>query len=189
MWLIEAGDFASAEPLVRGALEMRRKLLGRSIRDVAGSMTLLAGLLVETGRYEEALALASGRKASGSRRLPRITGARPAPRRPKGAALAGLQRFDEAEKLLLTSYKVLHDDRGVLKFYTTSSSRWLAKLYQAMGQPGEGGRVRGQAARLGALRERSLGRVGHGGALVDITPAARSGSEGNLRQASLLRAC
>ena len=52
-----------------------------------------------------------------------------------GAALAGLQRYDVAEKLLLTSYKVLNNDRGVLKFYTTSSSRWLAKLYLAMGQP------------------------------------------------------
>ena len=28
MWLIEAGDFAAAEQLVREALEMRRKLLG-----------------------------------------------------------------------------------------------------------------------------------------------------------------
>ena len=42
---------------------MRRKLLGPEHSDVAGSMTLLAGLLVETGRYEEALKLARDAKA------------------------------------------------------------------------------------------------------------------------------
>ena len=30
---------------------------------------------------------------------------------------------------------MLHNDSGVLKFYTTNSSRWLAKLYQSIGQP------------------------------------------------------
>ena len=42
MWLIEDGDLASAEPLVRESLEMRRKLLGADHADVASSMTLLA---------------------------------------------------------------------------------------------------------------------------------------------------
>ena len=31
-----------------------------------------------------------------------------------------------------------------MKFYVTSSSRWLAKLYQAMGQPEKAGRYKQQ---------------------------------------------
>ena len=98
-------------------------------------MTLLGCLLVETGRYEEALTLAADAKAIWLKALAQGTLAcRERRRRPRRGA-AGLRRFDEAEKLLLTSYKVLHEERGVLKIYATSSSRWLARLYQAMGKP------------------------------------------------------
>jgi tetratricopeptide (TPR) repeat protein len=144
MWEIEAGDFTEAEPLVREALEMRRKLLGPEHADVAGSMTLLASLLVETGRYEEALKLAADAKAIRLKELAPDTWRTASASATEGAALAGLRRFDEAEKLLLASYKVLHEDTGALKFYVTSSSRWLAKLYQAMGQPEKARRYRQQ---------------------------------------------
>ena len=135
MWLIEDGDLKSAEPLVRGALEMRRKLLGPEHADVAGSMTLLACLLVENGRYEEALKQATDAKAIWLKALPKDNWRAASAVAVQGAALAGLRRYDEAEKLLLASYKVLHEEKGVFKIYVTGSSRWLAKLYQSMGRP------------------------------------------------------
>ncbi len=68
---------------------MRRKLLGPDHADVASSMTLLAGLLVETGRYEEALPLATDAKAIWLKALLPDTGEQPAPRRPKARPWPG----------------------------------------------------------------------------------------------------
>ena len=135
MWLIESGDLQSAEPLVRGALEMRTKLLGPEHADVASSMTMLGCLLVEAGHYDEALAVAKDAKTIWLKALGPDNWRTASAEAVEGAALAGLRRFDEAEKLLLTSHKVLHEKKGVLKFYATKSSRWLAGLYQAMGRP------------------------------------------------------
>ena len=127
---------------MRGALEMRRKLLGANHADVAGSMTLLAGLLVETGRYEEALSLASGAKAIRLKALAPDHWRTASAAAAEGGALAGLKRFDEAEKLLLASYEVLHKDKAAVHIYVTGSSRWLAKLYQAKGEPAKADRYR-----------------------------------------------
>lgn len=142
MWLMESGDLASAEPLLRGALEMRTRLLGPDHSDVAGSKTLLAGLLVETGHYSEANRLAIQARAVWTRTLGpghwRTASAEAA----EGAALIGLRRLDQAEKLLLASNKVLHKDRGAVHIYVVNSDRWLAKLYEAMGQPARAARYR-----------------------------------------------
>ena len=155
MWLIEAGDFAAAEPLVRGALEMRKKLLGPEHADVAGSMTLLAGLLVETGRYEEALDAGHGRKGHLAQGVDALTpGVRPAPTAAEGAALAGLRQFDEAEKLLLASYKVLHEDRGAVHVLRDEFESVARKALPGDGAARKGAQV--QAARLTAA-ERSSG--------------------------------
>ena len=105
MWLIEDGDLASAEPLVRGALEMRTKLLGPDHADVASSMTLLAGLLVETGATRKRWRWLGTPRLSGSRRWLPDTGARPARGGAKVRPWPGCGRYDEAEKLLLASYR------------------------------------------------------------------------------------
>ncbi len=142
MWLLEDGDLASAEPLLRESLEMRKKLLGADHADVASTMTLLAVFLIETGRYEEALTLATGAKGILLKALAADHWRTASAAAAEGGALAGLKRFDEAEKLLLASYKVLHKDKSALHIYVTGSSRWLAKLYQAMGQPAKADRYR-----------------------------------------------
>jgi serine/threonine-protein kinase len=121
---------------------MRRKLLGPDHPDVATSMTLLASVLIDTGRNEEALALAKDAKAIWLKALPpghwRTASAEAA----EGAALAGLGRYDEAEKLLLASYGVLHNEQGAAHVYVVNSSRWLVKLYLATGQPAKATRYR-----------------------------------------------
>ena len=60
----------------------------------------------------------------------------------EGAALAGLGRYSEAEKLLLGSYGVLHKDKGAAHVYVVNCSRWLVKLYLATGQPAKAARYR-----------------------------------------------
>lgn len=135
MWLMEDKDLASAEPLLREALELRRKLLGPEHADVAGSMTLLAGLMVESGRYEEALPLATDARAIFLKELAPDHWRTASAASAEGAALAGLRQYAKAEKLLLESNAVLHEDTGALPYFVNSSSRWLAKLYQAKEQP------------------------------------------------------
>ena len=105
-------------------------------------MTLLAGLLIDTGRYEEALRLATDAKAIWLKTLApghwRIASAESA----EGAALAGLRQFEKAEPLLLASHAVLSKEKGAAHVYVSSSNRWLAELYQSMGQPDKAARYR-----------------------------------------------
>jgi tetratricopeptide (TPR) repeat protein len=135
MWHMEDNDFAAAEPLLREALDLRRRLLGPEHADVAGSMTLLAGLLIDTGRFDEALAFASEAKTISLGALPSGHWRTASAASAEGAALAGLQQFQEAEKLLLESYGVLSNDPAAPLFYVASSRRWLAELYEALGRP------------------------------------------------------
>ena len=67
----------------------------------------------------------------------------------QGAALAGLKRYAEAEKLLLESHAVLHRDSAALRYFVKSSDRWLADFYKATGQPEKAAKFLAQAAREG----------------------------------------
>ena len=105
-------------------------------------MTLLAGLLIETGRYEEALALASEAKTILLKALGPDHWRTASAESAEGAALAGLRQFEKAEKELLASHSVLQNDKAAVHIYVTNSNRWLAKLYRAMGQPDKAARYR-----------------------------------------------
>ena len=98
-------------------------------------MTLLAGLLVETGRYDEALALATKAKAIWLKALGPDHWRTASAEATEGGALAGLKQYAKAEQLLLASHEVLEKDRATGHIYQINSSRWLNKLYQATGQP------------------------------------------------------
>ncbi len=140
MWQMEDRDFAAAEPLLRDALELRRRLLGPEHADVAASMTLLAGLLIDTDRFEEALPLATEAKAISLAAFAPDHWRTASAASAEGAALAGLLRHEEAEGLLLAGYAILSSDTGTLPYYVSSSRRWLAELYEALGRPREAAR-------------------------------------------------
>ena len=93
IWKMEGNDLASAEQLLREALEMRRKALGPDHVDVAGTMTLLAGALIETQRYEEARTLAADAKAIYLKALGAKHWRTASAASAEGAALAGLKQF------------------------------------------------------------------------------------------------
>jgi Flp pilus assembly protein TadD len=130
MWEMEGGDYASAEPLLRDALQMRRKLLGNRHTDVAGTLTLLASLLIETGRFEEAR-LAAGEAMTIC--LPALGPAHwrtAAATSAEGAALAGLGQAAQAEPLLLEGLAALRADPGALPFFVDNATRWAADYYK-----------------------------------------------------------
>ena len=133
MWLIEDGDYESAEPLLHDTVKLRRKLLGDEHTDVASSLTILASLLIETGRFEEARTAAAEARAICLVALAkdhwRTAGATSA----EGAALAGLSQYEAAESLLLEGFTVLNNDTGALPFFATNATRWLADFYKDQG--------------------------------------------------------
>jgi hypothetical protein len=123
---MEAGDYASAEPLLREALQMRRKLLGNEHAEVAGSLILLASLLVETGRFEEARVAAAEARAICLQALGAAHWRTAAATSVEGAALLGLGQTALGGKLLLEALAALRADDGALTFYVDNASRWLA---------------------------------------------------------------
>jgi hypothetical protein len=140
MWQMEGGDYVSAEPVIREAVRMRRKLLGNQHTDVAASLTLLATLLIDTGRFEEARSAAAEARAiclpalgPTHRRTAAATSA-------EGAALAGLGHTTDAEKLLLEGLTALRADEGALPFVVNNAIRWTADYYRKQGNQREAAR-------------------------------------------------
>jgi tetratricopeptide (TPR) repeat protein len=133
--------------LLRDALEVRRKRLGPEHADTAATMTLLAGVLIETRRYEEALKLASNAHALFSKSLGDTHWKTASAASAEGAARAGLKQFDQAEPLLVESHAVLHGGNGALAYYLKSSDRWLGRLYQSTGRPDKAAKYLAQAVR------------------------------------------
>ena len=135
--------------MLREALALRVRLLGEEHIDVAGSLTLLADVLVHTERYEEARELAARARAICARALSgnhwRTAGAASV----EGAALTGLGQYQAAETLLLESLAILKGDVGALPAFVTDTERRLADLYRRWGKPEE-------AARWLALSEHGL---------------------------------
>ena len=148
IWMMEANDLASAGGLLREALELRKKALGPAHPDLAGTMTLLAGALIETHRYDEARALAADAKTIYLKALGAKHWRTASAANAEGAALAGLKQFEQAEPLLVQSNAMLHADTGALNYYVKSSDRWLAGLYQTTGRPHKAAKHLAQAGRV-----------------------------------------
>ena len=110
-------------------------------------MTLLAGALIETGRYEEALTLAADAHAVCLKSLGTKHWRTAAAASAEGAARAGLKQFDRAEPLLVDSHAVLHGGSGAVSYYLKSSDRWLGRLYQSTGRPDKAAKYLAQAVR------------------------------------------
>jgi hypothetical protein len=110
-------------------------------------MTLLAGVLIESRRYDEALTLAADAhalflKSFGSQHWKTASAASA-----EGAARAGLKQFERAEPLLVDSHAVLHGGSGAVTYYLKSSDRWLGRMYQSTGRPDKAAKYLAQAVR------------------------------------------
>jgi tetratricopeptide (TPR) repeat protein len=144
---MEVNDFAAAEKLLRDALEVRTKRLGPEHADTAATMTLLAGALIETRRYDEALQLAADAHALYLKSLGGKHWRTASAASAEGAARAGLKQFQQAEPLLVDSHAVLHSGTGTLTYYLKSADRWLGRLYQSTGRPDQAAKYLAQTVR------------------------------------------
>ena len=129
-FLTEANQYVEAERQVRDSLGMRRRLLGNAHPDVASSLTSLAILQVATHKYADALDSSREAVKIYSAALSATHWRTAIPASAQGAALAGLGRYAEAEKMLLPAYQILTHDIGASKTYVTLAQRYLDDLHR-----------------------------------------------------------
>jgi tetratricopeptide (TPR) repeat protein len=132
-WLIEEGDYAEAGQLVDEAIAIRRKALGSQHPQVAGTITIKATLLLAKGHFEESYELAEMARKSLTETMPAGSWQIAAAMNVEGAALMRMNRYAEAEPMLVGSQEGLKlapipnlADRGRLR---------LIELYQRWGKP------------------------------------------------------
>ena len=141
-WLVEEGNYAEAEPLLEEALAINQRVFPSDHPEVAITQSGMAVLLLATDRAAEALDLA---KAAGDT-LAAALG--PEHWRTawahalEGAALTKLERFAEAEPLLLEAHSALEQDTGARGAQVDSTAGYLSDLYTAWGRPEDAGRYR-----------------------------------------------
>jgi len=121
--------------MLRESLDMRMGLLGPEHPDVAGSMTLLANCLVANGRYDEALEFARKARSVYTAALSKDHWRTAVAIGAEGAALAGQQKYADAEKLLLQSHTILSQDQNAMTLFVTEANRRLASFYSEWGKP------------------------------------------------------
>ena len=140
------GRGAESEERYRDALEIRRALLGEQHQLVAATETQLASLLITLKRFEDAEELA--RKALETLRTKtpghwRIAYAQSI----LGSCLAGQGRFEDAEPLLLASYRDLLKVKRECTPYTLDALRRMINFYDLWRQPTRGDDYRAELSR------------------------------------------
>jgi tetratricopeptide (TPR) repeat protein len=131
----EQGKLPEAEPLVREALEMRRRIYGDQDHRVAYSLVNLGSILASTGRSEEAERML--RDAIGTLRgtFPRGHYVTSQALSLLGGCLLDQGRYAEAEPLLLESNTDLGTRRGAEERERRAVRERLLRLYEAWGKP------------------------------------------------------
>jgi tetratricopeptide (TPR) repeat protein len=132
---MEYGELATAESLLREALEINKEVHGEDHRDVADNLQQLASCLVEQERFDEAYELAGAARQILLSALPEGHWLTALAASAEGAALAGLQRYAEAEVLLVDSYTVLSNDARAMQALVDKAGERLVALYEAWGKP------------------------------------------------------
>ena len=133
--LYSKGDYEEAEPLQREALSMHRKLSGNKHQNVAWCLNNLGLILQGRGDYEgaeqyHAESVLVFRQAV----APNHWGLGNAQSN-YGAVLTRLNRFGEAEGVLLAAYPMLEAAMGKEHERTQKAIRRLIDLYEAWGKP------------------------------------------------------
>jgi tetratricopeptide (TPR) repeat protein len=136
-WLTQAGEYDEAGRDLQEALGMRQRLLGAKHPDVASSLTHLAILQVATRDYSRAFESAYKATEISTAAFSASHWRTAVAESAQGAALAGLGRYADAEKLLVHSYGILNKDMGVLPTYRSLSRAYLEQMYRQWGRPAQ----------------------------------------------------
>jgi serine/threonine-protein kinase len=131
---LRAGKHGEAETNLREVLEAQRAALEPRHPDLAQTLTMLGATLLAQRRAEEARAsleeaLAIRRERFGDHWLVANTQSL------YGEALCALERYDEAEPLLLQAVERLRAKLGEQDFRSRDAARRVGQLYNAWGKP------------------------------------------------------
>jgi tetratricopeptide (TPR) repeat protein len=133
LWLIDEKQFDEADRLVNESLASRRKQFGPDNPAVASTLTVRANLYLARRNYQAA----AGDAAESERIIAATLGAShwqmAMARNVHGAALAGLGKYAEAEKLLLGSLEGL--EGAPIPRLADKGRQRLAVLYTSWGKP------------------------------------------------------
>ena len=137
--LLEAGEYAEAEQLLDEAIAIRRKALGDAHPAVGTSLGLKALVKLQTGQFDEAYALAEEARTITTDGLPPGSWQIALALAAEGAALMRMERFAEAEPLMVAAQRDLPKaplpylaDKSKLRLVEnrTLGSGTLALIYQ-----------------------------------------------------------
>jgi tetratricopeptide (TPR) repeat protein len=149
-WLVEEHEYDTAETMLEEALAMNERVLPTDHPDIGITQSGMAVLLLETGRADGALMIAASAKdilvASYGEDHWRTAWAQSL----EGAALAALERFDEAEPLLLRGYEVLSTNAGARKSQVSAALKYIVDLYTSWNRPSDAARFRELTAASGS---------------------------------------
>ena len=135
--LVELGQLGEAEQLAREALAHFRRVHGDRYLNTAGVMRVLGLVLVKKGQAEQAESiLRDCVDALRSLSLPEADAWRLARAESTlGECLTALQRFDEAEPVLVGAYEALLGAKGEAFAATVTALQRVITLYDAWGKP------------------------------------------------------
>jgi hypothetical protein len=136
-----------AEALLREAVEINTEVHGDDHPDVADSLTLLASCLVAQERFDEAYEKAGAARRMYVAALPAGHWLTAVAASTEGAALTGMQRYAEAETLLVDGYTVLSNDANAIPAFVDEAGRRLVSLYEVWGKPDKAAKVLAMAER------------------------------------------
>ena len=155
--LLTTGDFAEAESIARRSLEIEERVLGQEHPTTVATMEGLALILLHQGKLDEAdrFFAESVERVGMLEPLNRDQVARFCLHH--GSCLARLERYDEAEKLLLESYENFKATWGKGHERTRGPIRFLIDLNRSLGRTekvahfeallqGDAGREEGEGA-------------------------------------------
>jgi len=138
---IDRGSLEQAEEYLNQALAARRELFGDEHEDTASSMMFLCDVYNLTGRYGQSEQMARDVIRIYETTLP--TGHRliAAAYIRLGSSLAGVQRYEEAEEIILRNYASIRESS--LNSLTERRARqWVTRLYESWNKPEEAARYR-----------------------------------------------
>jgi eukaryotic-like serine/threonine-protein kinase len=133
--LTQLGRLEEAEREYRDILAIRRRTLPATHLHVAVTLEALANTLNRREKFSEALPFALEARDLYSRSEAGDVWRSASHGRVLGSTLTGLERYAEAEQVLLDSFRVLNEKRGATHRTTLSAAQKLATLYQAWGKP------------------------------------------------------
>ena len=134
-------DYARAEPYFRESLSIRQQHLNDGDADVANSKNNLADVLNRLGNFAEAESLASDAAETYATVFSPTHWRAAVARNIYGRSLAGLQRYEEAEKLILESNSIIAEARPGSIYHRLALERTI-ELYDAWSEPEASAQVR-----------------------------------------------